>query len=244
MLWQEFIHLKENKGLSIEQLRRNYMWYLQFDEQYNFKPRGGPDSISTPPLYLWTTSLEPTSFPTPDDQIILAEMFGQYYSLNTYQEVIEAQNSLYPTIEFGYTGPWAITPSILYLWFITPYNVEPLVTFVTSNFDIINPIWNGPTIITNKSNLAKGCFTYTITDYIVKGNTFRFFPNFWWFNVSPGTNHIEPLQAYLGKNAEITANVVGDDLVVQANNYYSDISLNSSSIRNILDEIFPINNCV
>jgi len=40
MLWQEFILLDINKGLSTEQLRRNYMWYLQ-SQYYNFLPRGG-----------------------------------------------------------------------------------------------------------------------------------------------------------------------------------------------------------
>jgi hypothetical protein len=40
MLWQEFILLDINKGFSTEQLRRNYMWYLQ-SQYYHFLPRGG-----------------------------------------------------------------------------------------------------------------------------------------------------------------------------------------------------------
>jgi len=53
MLWQEFILLDINKGLSTEQLRRNYMWYVQFDEQYNFKPRGGPAENALPQYIFW-----------------------------------------------------------------------------------------------------------------------------------------------------------------------------------------------
>jgi hypothetical protein len=189
MLWQEFIHLKENKGLSTEQLRRNYMWYVQFDEQYNFKPRGGPVENALPQYIFWgefnpevdgyveqqtflgQTSEGPFIFPCNSIQSLQSKLPNEKIGAITITD--DFMNTTYSNQISWYVG--TTTPTWSSYW---PGGVPPVTKEITWN-QVANSPFDRTLVDSNTFELSN--WQLVIPNYVLtEGNAYDinfYFPN-------------------------------------------------------------------
>lgn len=250
--WPEFINLRENQGLSIEQMRRNYMWYL------HFLPRGGPStsSSSSPSDYLWLGVMDLSSSPQLDYPLTISGL-GQTYDNGGIGNLFPASSNefqkLLPEKIFGMYSQTIVGPGtdFAYSWYVGPTSPDFTIIW-NGDPETYSFTWQQIKPITTELD-TQSCIIVTIPDW---ENTFanpyfttqlspqEVFELYITLVISSGDPSIDLppyFKSNLGNQISVDIQTSGVDLIITLNNVYRnlvDIQSISMGFQNL-----PLSQC-